>query len=294
MLFRFFRLKKIKKTFACEKNNLYNHKDMKINFAGAFYRKTEQSGFRIKFVEGTKEWVLLHFYNPMVITLGDKRIETQANACILYQPGTPQIYWGRDGEFENDYIRFNPEDESFFNDFQIPFDEVFYVTDEEIIRREMQDITYFLTERWENHDHELLDRLCKVMSNLQVNRLFPTQKTKRESENRYRLNQLRKEVQANPEKWTVDLMADSFFLTRSHFSVLYKKTFGVTPQADIHFFLNEKALHLLNTTDLTVQEISQQCGYNECENFIRAFRKANSISPLQYRKKLENPADFHQ
>lgn len=258
---------------------------MKIHFAGAFYKKIEESSFKIKFVDGTKECVLLHFYNPMVVILGGKQIETQANACILYKPETPQIYWGRgEREFENDYIRFLPEDMTFFNDFQIPFDEIFYVTDAEIIKREMMDITYFLTERWENHDHELLDRLCKVMSNLQVNRLFPSQKTKRESETRYRLNQLRKEVAESPEKWTVDLMADHFFLTRSHFSVLYKKTFGVTPQSDIHFFVNEKAIRLLHTTDLTIQEISQRCGYNECENFIRAFKKMNGSSPHQYRK----------
>ncbi|MBQ0039177.1 MAG: helix-turn-helix transcriptional regulator [Treponema sp.] len=257
---------------------------MKIHFAGAFYKKIEESSFKIKFVDGTKECVLLHFYHPMVITIDGKQIETQANACILYRPDTPQIYWGRSSEFENDYIRFLPEDMSFFNDFQIPFNEIFYVTDSEIIKREMMDITYFLTERWENHDHELLDRLCKVMSNLQVNRLYPTTKTKRDSETRFRLNQLRKEVSESPEKWTVDRMADHFFLTRSHFSVLYKKTFGVTPQSDIHFFINEKALRLLNTTDLTIQEISQQCGYNECENFIRAFKKTNGTSPHQYRK----------
>lgn len=257
---------------------------MKIRFAGAFYKRAEESAFKMKFIEGTEEWVLLHFYDPMIITINGQKIETQANACILYTPGTPQIYWGRDRQFENDYIRFVPENTSYFNDFQIPFNEIFYVTDQDIIKREMTDITYFLTERCENHEHELLDRLSKVLSNLQVNRIYPSQKTKRDSETRYRLNQLRKEVQTNPEKWSVDLMSDSFFLTRSHFSVLYKKTFGVTPQADIHFFVNEKAIRLLNSTDLTIQEISQQCGYNECENFIRAFKKMNGKSPHQYRK----------
>ncbi len=257
---------------------------MKISFNGAFYKKSESETFKIDFPKGAKDYILLHFYSPMNILVNGILTETQPNACILYTPSTPQYYTGRNGGFENDYIRFTPENDSFFKDFQIPLNEIFYVTDADIIKREMIDITYFLTERWENHDHELLDRLCKVMSNLQVNRLFPSQKTKRESETRYRLNMLRNEMSEAPEKWTVDMMADHFFLTRSHFSVLYKKTFGVTPQSDIHFFVNEKALKLLKTTDLTVQEISQQCGYTECENFIRAFKKMNGTSPYQYKK----------
>ena len=113
---------------------------------------------------------------------------------------------------------------------------------------------------------------------------LPATKTPRKNDIMARLQKLRQEVQANPEKWTVDSMAESFQLTRSRFSVLYKQTFGEAPDKEKRAFLNQKARSLLSDTEKTVQEIAAECGYNECENFIRAFRKSNGMSPLQFRK----------
>lgn len=112
----------------------------------------------------------------------------------------------------------------------------------------------------------------------------PAQKTRRQNDVQERLVLLRQEVQANPEKWTVDSMAEAFRLTRSRFSVLYKQTFGDAPGNEKRAFLNQKARSLLSTTEKAVQQIAAECGYNECENFIRAFRKCNGMSPLQFRK----------
>ena len=104
---------------------------------------------------------------------------------------------------------------------------------------------------------------------------------------RDRLAALREEVRQNPQKWTVDTMAESFGRTRARFSVLYKKAFGVSPDREKREFLNQKARGLLSGTNKTVQKIAAECGYNECENFIRAFRKSNGMSPLQFRKQIE-------
>lgn len=260
---------------------------MKFTFYGGYYKKSEKTGFRIQYPEGTFEWVLLHFYTPMVIILNGQKIETQTNACILYKPNTPQDYYGRFGEFENDYIRFRPEDAKFYKSFNLPVDEVFYVSDFDVIKEEMLSITWFLTDKSANHDYELTENTINVLKKLSAKRVFPDLRTQRENETIFRLNQLRQEIRYNPEKWTVDSMAENFYLTRSHFSVLYKKVFGVSPKEDIRFFLNEKAINLLLTTDLTVSAIAQICNYNECENFIRAFKKMNDISPLQFRKNTD-------
>lgn len=109
-------------------------------------------------------------------------------------------------------------------------------------------------------------------------------KTPRKKSAQERLASLRDVVRQNPEKWNVDSMAEAYGLTRSRFSVLYKKTFGASPDKEKREFLNQKARDLLSSTDKSVQKIAAECGYNECENFIRAFRNCNGMSPLQFRK----------
>lgn len=113
------------------------------------------------------------------------------------------------------------------------------------------------------------------------------QKTSRQKSMERRLLDLRETVKKNPEKWTVDAMAETFGLTRSRFSVLYKEKFGASPDKEKREFLNQKARDLLASTNKSVQKIAAECGYNECENFIRAFRKSNGMSPLQFRKTLD-------
>ena len=113
------------------------------------------------------------------------------------------------------------------------------------------------------------------------------QKTSRQKSMERRLLDLRETVRKNPEKWTVDAMAETFGLTRSRFSVLYKEKFGASPDKEKREFLNQKARDLLASTNKSVQKIAAECGYNECENFIRAFRKSNGMSPLQFRKTLD-------
>jgi AraC-like DNA-binding protein len=46
------------------------------------------------------------------------------------------------------------------------------------------------------------------------------------------------------------------------------------------------AVEYLQTTNLSVQEISDLLGYSEVTNFRRAFVKWVEISPYQYRKRL--------
>ena len=140
-----------------------------------------------------------------------------------------------------------------------------------------------LLERAALMDEESAALVLSYAKSLAAAKNAPPQK-KRRPNFQSRLAALREQVQKNPELWTVDSMAEKMSLTRSRFSVLYKKTFGASPDQEKRAFLNQKARLLLSSTEKTVQQIAAECGYNECENFIRAFRKSNGLSPLQFRK----------
>ena len=49
---------------------------------------------------------------------------------------------------------------------------------------------------------------------------------------------------------------------------------------------NQKAQNMLRHTQQPVTQIAVQCGYANVASFSKAFSKENSISPLQYRKKM--------
>ena len=62
---------------------------------------------------------------------------------------------------------------------------------------------------------------------------------------------------------------------------------GTSYQKILDDVKKELAIEYLQTTTLSVQEISDLLGYSEVTNFRRAFVKWVQLSPYQYRKKIE-------
>ncbi|OQA26315.1 MAG: HTH-type transcriptional regulator GadX [Chloroflexi bacterium ADurb.Bin344] len=50
--------------------------------------------------------------------------------------------------------------------------------------------------------------------------------------------------------------------------------------------LKNKAIHLLQTTDLSLEQIATELGYGDLANFYRAFRKWTGRTPGSYREKI--------
>ena len=65
------------------------------------------------------------------------------------------------------------------------------------------------------------------------------------------------------------------------------KSLGTSYQKILDDVKRELAIEYLQTTNLSVQEISDLLGYSEVTNFRRAFVKWVTLSPYQYRKRLE-------
>lgn len=65
------------------------------------------------------------------------------------------------------------------------------------------------------------------------------------------------------------------------------KGLGTSYQQILDDVKKELAIEYLQTTNLSVQEISDLLGYSEVTNFRRAFVKWVDLSPYQYRKQLE-------
>ena len=262
---------------------------MSANVVGGYYKKDEEPGFCFDHPHVSTKFTFLHFYCPVILQLNNANIQTESDACIIYKSGTPQFYKAVSGELLYDYIKFEADDDFFFN-VDLPFDEIFYIDVSSDYKTQMKFITWALTEKLTDQSTSIGLACANVMSELSQIRRFSSSRIKRENEINFKLNTLRKKVEQNPEQWNVNLMADDYGLTRSHFTNLYKDHFGLSPADDIHNLINEKARHLLETTEMTVNEIAEACGYTACENFIRSFKQSNGLSPLQFRKQKKPEA----
>jgi transcriptional regulator GlxA family with amidase domain len=69
----------------------------------------------------------------------------------------------------------------------------------------------------------------------------------------------------------------------STFKRTFKKHYPSSPATYIRKKRIDRAQHLLQTTDLQIQEIGYQCGFNELSSFSHTFQKVTGASPSEYR-----------
>ena len=65
---------------------------------------------------------------------------------------------------------------------------------------------------------------------------------------------------------------------------IFKKKLGISPKEYIIFKRIETAKYLLQTTSMSIGEISKSVGYDDAMEFSRLFRHKMGISPSEYRK----------
>lgn len=73
---------------------------------------------------------------------------------------------------------------------------------------------------------------------------------------------------------------------RGYLYTLFMKNLGVSPQEYLLRFRLTKASDLLNHTDLSIDKITVECGYQDTATFSKAFRKMFGIPPGKFRKEI--------
>ncbi|MCA0757822.1 AraC family transcriptional regulator [Paenibacillus sp. N4] len=91
---------------------------------------------------------------------------------------------------------------------------------------------------------------------------------------------------------TLDLLAEHCGINKHHLCRLFQRLEHTSPLAYLRNRRVEAAITLLRTTDLPVQLIGQQCGFDSPSYFGKVFREYMAMTPKEYRtKKLEFPYD---
>lgn len=84
---------------------------------------------------------------------------------------------------------------------------------------------------------------------------------------------------------TLEEIALSAQLSRSRLFHLFKSEVGLPPGQYLKTLRLEKARQLLETTMLSIKEITAAAGFHDQSHFVRDFKKAYKLTPSQYRSR---------
>lgn len=89
----------------------------------------------------------------------------------------------------------------------------------------------------------------------------------------------------------VEQVLDAVGISRSNLEKRFKEEVGETIHGIIHSEKLERARSLISSTSLSLNEISQTCGYPSLQYFYAVFKKAYGITPGEYREKGSKQGD---
>ena len=88
------------------------------------------------------------------------------------------------------------------------------------------------------------------------------------------------------EEISLAVLAEKFHLNPQYISQLFKSEIGVGFLAYLTNVRMENAKRLLLSTDLSVAEVADRSGYADYRVFTKAFKKAENVTPSQYRREF--------
>ena len=93
------------------------------------------------------------------------------------------------------------------------------------------------------------------------------------------------------EALTLDTLAEEAHMNKFYLSHTFKREYGVSP---INYVISRRireSRRLLSETDLPLSTIAQMLGFSSLSYFSQAFRKAEQLSPLEFRRKARRWAE---
>lgn len=87
------------------------------------------------------------------------------------------------------------------------------------------------------------------------------------------------------QKINLEDLSSRFFISKFHLSREYKKIYGTTIGSELTTRRISHAKSMLRFSDASIESIALKCGFQEAGYFIKVFKKAEGMTPLEYRKK---------
>lgn len=233
---------------------------------------------------GSGDYLLLYFMTPMKVHLGTESIIAREGAFLLYSPGQPQIYQAVK-KFKNSFIHFTCEDDAFLQQYDIPVNQVVYLSSPEAMNELIRNIYVenvskmdFYAEQSDKLMHQLFILFSRQFHAYSADSALPSGLFPQ-------FQKARIEILTHIDRdWNSDNMAALTNLGTSQFYSYYKLFFNRSPKAELLDARIERAKYLLKVEALPVSQAAILSGFDNLSHFTRYFKKACGMAPSVYAK----------
>lgn len=233
--------------------------------------------------EKAEHFILVIFQSPVLFSYDAVNyFPVNKNSVILYQPQQLQTYKSNDSYFLNSFLIFDA-DADYFDKFKFPLNKPFTLTqdmiDEIIV---ILDGVSFI--RNTDYFPEKREQIPQILQNLfeKIDRAYSTSTDSMIA----MLYSLRENILNNPIENTVSKLALKAGYSESYFCKLYRQHFGMSPGKERQQQIIKIIKSYLENTDYSLETIAELCGLSSLPFMIKIFKRAESMTPHQYRLKI--------
>ena len=235
---------------------------------------------------GITNYLMLIIHSAGHFNIGGKIYQINPGHALILSPGTPYRYGNPNGAYIDDWLHFQVDLPDDFPSVFPMLNEPFPLTDSKFFTTFIRQILWEAAYSKPPYKKANIDSLFTVL----INHLLVSYENKDSaasgiSSYESQLQSLRLDMKNTlSENHNIKDYASNIGVSESYFQHLYTNYFGISFQKDLIQLRIEQAQYLLSTTNMTVEEIAQRCGYTNDIHFYRQFKQVVHITPGQYRK----------
>lgn len=245
--------------------------------------------FYISRPEGNPNWLLIITKTTSLFRFNNTEYSVEPDTAIIFPPNYPYFYNNPDGEYMDDWLHFDFDPSEYTFPAPLTPGMFFHIENTDLITTYLRQIIYEGTYSPSSIKTKNIDNLMLTIFN-HLGVAFAQKDTPIPKSHYYqKLKTIRLSLQEsyyNP-KTSLDY-AEELDISLSHFQHLYKEFFGISFHKDYINMRINYAKSLLVKSEMSIDEISEACGYTSSIHFYRQFKELTNTTPAKYRSRMQN------
>ncbi|MDR3645785.1 MAG: AraC family transcriptional regulator [Clostridia bacterium] len=251
----------------------------------AYQTLVPKESFRYDRPHGIDEYVLVLAHTPAYFCADGIRFLLRPHQLFIYNKLQPQLFYSGDTDFLQDWFHFDmtEEEAAGFGALGIPFGRPIPISNTYLLSEYIRLLAIEHSQA-AAHRSEIVSDLLRCFFMRLSDLIHAPEDEKTRHPYYHILNPIRAGLMSFPYRnWSAEQLAQSLHMSKSWFQHNYREIFGIPFQRDLIEIRILYAKKLLAQSNDSIEQIAQQCGYNNDVHFMRQYKKETGLTPNEYR-----------